>query len=191
MRSEARVGWRRDNAIPPGEFMKQALLVALVIASRTPVRTGPGRHGAGIRGADGHDTDAGRSEAPHPHLRPAGHSEALPFLLIRTPYGIEGATPEFPRLPKGTRRGRLHLRLSGHSGTIRIGRAIRHEPSRSIPRASMRAPTPRTRSTGCSTTSPTTAVGWASSVSAIRAGSRRWRGSIPIRRSRRSHHRRR
>ena len=187
------VGWRRDNAIPTGEFMKQALLVALVIASRTlsaqaPADTVPGFEArmAMIPMRDGVKL--------HTFIyRPAGHSEAA-----AVPHDSDAlrdrrrATPEFPRLPKGTGRGRIHLRLSGHSGTLRIGRAIRDESSRSIPtRASMRVPIPTIRSIGCSRTPPTTAAGWESSVSAIPAGSRPWRASIPIPRSGRSHHRRR
>ena len=48
----------------------------------------------------------------------------LPFILLRTPYGIDTRGPRLAaRLPEGPGRRRLHLRLPGHSRPVQIGRA--------------------------------------------------------------------
>ena len=84
-------------------------------------------------------------------------------------------------LPRGRR---LHLRLPGHPRPLRQRRAVLHEPAAPRPRrhrrAWTRAPTPTTRSSGCSRTCRTTTDGSACSACPIRAFSRRWPASTRI-----------
>jgi hypothetical protein len=107
-------------------------------------------------------------------LKPADIAAPLPFLIQRTPYGVDGTNRAsfFGQPPRAGPR-RLHLRRRGHSRPLQERRRVHHEPAagRSIatPKPSTKAPTPTTPSPGCSRTSPATTAAPASSAPAIPA----------------------
>ncbi len=88
------------------------------------------------------------------------------------------------RLLQGARRRRLHLRLPGHPRQVRLrGRRSSCSGRRARPatrRRSTRAPTPTTRSTGCSRTCRATTAASACSASPTTAGRRSWARSSRI-----------
>ena len=59
-------------------------------------------------------------------LRPKGSEtgEALPFLMQRTPYGVDGYTSACATGQAGAGEERLHLRLRGYSRAVRVGGAV-------------------------------------------------------------------
>ena len=60
-------------------------------------------------------------------VRPKGAARPLPILFQRTPYNVPArAGVAHGRLP-GAGRRRIHLRLPGHPGEVRVGGDVRHE----------------------------------------------------------------
>ena len=64
------------------------------------------------------------------HIEPG---ESLPFLLARTPYGVDDFDSESVSHDKPTGRQRLHLCLRGHPRAVWLGRQIRDEPPHRSP----------------------------------------------------------
>ena len=61
-------------------------------------------------------------------LKPADIATPLPFLMQRTPYGVDGHQPRLVlRGPSRTRARRLHLRRRRHSRPLQERRRIRHD----------------------------------------------------------------
>ena len=59
---------------------------------------------------------------------PKDQKAPLPFILMRTPYGIESRGSESVKgLPEGSGRRGLHLRLSGHSRPPQVRGAVRDD----------------------------------------------------------------
>ena len=66
-------------------------------------------------------------------LRPAGSEkggEALPFLMDRTPYGVDWNTSDVGECEQAGAGGeRVHLRVRGYSRAVRVGWAVCDEPA--------------------------------------------------------------